>query len=85
MKKKNVDALNRSLQVNALFDYRAASNEEFSFAQGDVIAVTATDVSFFTVNPSLSSSLLKQRQSTERGSDFWFLIREISRTGGGKG
>ncbi|GAA5954570.1 hypothetical protein JCM3765_003814 [Sporobolomyces pararoseus] len=29
--------------VNALFDYRAASNEEFSFSQGDVIAVTATD------------------------------------------
>lgn len=78
--------LNGSLQVNALFDYRAASNEEFSFAQGDVIAVTATDVSlFFTVNPSLSSSPVKQRQSTERGSDFWFLLREISRTGGGKG
>ncbi|GAA5823204.1 hypothetical protein JCM10212_003910 [Sporobolomyces blumeae] len=29
--------------VNALFDYRAASNEEFSFSSGDVIAVTATD------------------------------------------
>ncbi|GAA5827007.1 hypothetical protein JCM5353_008883 [Sporobolomyces roseus] len=29
--------------VNALFDYRATSNEEFSFSQGDVIAVTATD------------------------------------------
>ncbi|GAA5933744.1 uncharacterized protein JCM15063_001401 [Sporobolomyces koalae] len=29
--------------VNALFDYRAASNEEFSFSAGDVIAVTATD------------------------------------------
>ncbi|GJN90429.1 hypothetical protein Rhopal_003440-T1 [Rhodotorula paludigena] len=29
--------------VNALFDYAAASAEEFSFSQGDVIAVTGTD------------------------------------------
>ncbi|BGP17866.1 formin-binding protein [Rhodosporidiobolus nylandii] len=29
--------------VNALFDYAAASAEEFSFSQGDVISVTGTD------------------------------------------
>ncbi|GAA5893857.1 hypothetical protein JCM5296_004620 [Sporobolomyces johnsonii] len=29
--------------VNALFDYAAASGEEFSFSSGDVIAVTGTD------------------------------------------
>lgn len=31
--------------VNAIYDYAAAGPDEFSFSSGDVIAVTATDVS----------------------------------------
>mgnify|MGYP001605848189 FL=1 len=30
--------------VNAIYDYAAAGPEEFSFSQGDVIAVVETDV-----------------------------------------
>lgn len=37
--------------VNAIYDYQAASEEEFSFSQGDVIAVTDTDVRYLRSLP----------------------------------
>lgn len=71
--------------MNALFDYRAASNEEFSFSQGDVIAVTATDVRCASTSVSTTRKLSTDSDACGIGQpDGWWQGQRVGDNGNSK-
>lgn len=64
--------------VNAIYDYEATGPDEFSFSQGDVIAVTMTDVSPLFVWESEQELIVWSLQP-----DGWWQGNPVGVSGGG--